>query len=535
MSDLITVEEAQRLVLERAKPLDAERVPDRAGFRARAGRARGGDRATCRRFRARRWTDSRFAPRTRPRLPCSSRSSGRIAAGSPATTPLGAGEAMAISTGGVVPDGADAVVPVELVGEVDGRVEVRAAIAAGTNVRSRGGDVAAGRVVLEPGARLGAAQVGALAAAGVSEVRCAKRPRVGILVTGSELRKPGEPLGPGEIYESNGLMLAAQLAAAGAVPAQLGVVADDDDVHRKAMEKALLGFDMLVTTGGASVGPHDLVRQVQSELRVEEVFWGVAMKPGRPVAFGVRRDHLVFNLPGNPVSALVCFEVLVRPAVNALLGTVGRRCRAFARGLARRCARAGTPSATSSYGHGASSAARESVLRPLAGQESHMIVSAAQADALVLVPAARRLRGAVRSWPGPIVGRFLGPRCSPRPPSARSTGRTVATDPESESRPPGRHGAHGRRARALRETGRPAAQPTEKSEHEIPGCVPTAKRVATYQGASNRAERCEGARSRAREPEHVEREPGERMRIAHVRNPEPRVQGREGRRAASTG
>src|SRR6185503_21377368 len=100
----------------------------------------------------------------------------------------------------------------------------------------------------------------------------------------------------------------------------LGAVVDSEEAHRTTMERALLGFDMLVTSGGASVGPHDLVRRVQADLRVEEVFWRVAMKPGRPVAFGMRRDHPVFNLPGNPVSVLVCFELFVRPAVNALLG-----------------------------------------------------------------------------------------------------------------------------------------------------------------------------------------------------------------------
>ena len=124
---------------------------------------------------------------------------------------------MEIATGGVVPDGADAVVPLERTSSGDGTVEIRQPVAAGANVRPRAGDAAAGAVVLEPGSLLGAAQVGALAAAGVAELQCVKRPRVGILVTGSELRRAGEPLGAGEIYESNGLMLAGQLTAAGAV------------------------------------------------------------------------------------------------------------------------------------------------------------------------------------------------------------------------------------------------------------------------------------------------------------------------------
>jgi molybdopterin molybdotransferase len=238
--------------------------------------------------------------------------------------------------------------------------------------------------VLEPGARLGAAQVGALAAAGISEVRCAKRPRVGIVVTGSELRPAGQPLGPGEIYESNGVMVAAQLVAAGAVPAQLGVVQDDENSHRITIERALLGFDMLLTTGGASVGPHDLVRRVQAALRVEEVFWGVAIKPGRPVAFGVRRDHLVFNLPGNPVSALVCFEVLVRPAVNALLGIPDPLPTYAAGTLAAPVSRS---TQRDEFVRARTASAPEGVaLHPVTGQESHMIVSAAHADALAFVP-----------------------------------------------------------------------------------------------------------------------------------------------------
>ena len=310
---------------------------------------------------------------------------GRIPAGDPAVRALAPGEAMAIATGGVVPEGADAVVPIELVQEEDGSLQVRAPVAKGANVRDRGGDVRAGETVLEPGVVLAAGQVGALAAAGLAEVRCTKRPRVGILVTGSELRQPGEELGPGQIYESNGLLLATALQLAGAVPAQLGVVLDTEEEHRRTMERALLGFDMLVTTGGASVGPHDLVRKVQGGLGVEEVFWGVAVKPGKPTAFGVRRGHLVFNLPGNPVSALAIFELLVRPAVNALLG-LPRPLPAFrpaklAQAVRRNPDRDEFARATVDEGEG------EAVVTPVSGQESHMIVRAGRAAALVWIPA----------------------------------------------------------------------------------------------------------------------------------------------------
>ena len=309
----------------------------------------------------------------------------RIAAGSPADRALQPGEAMGISTGGAVPDGADAVIPLELVEDSGDAIDVSEAAASGANVRERGSDVRIGDTILEPGMRLGPAQVGALAAAGVHEVQCTKRPRVGILVTGSELRQPGEELAPGEIYESNGLLLATALQLAGAVPAQLGVVGDDADELERAMERALLGFDMLVTSGGASVGPHDLVRETQAGLRVEEVFWGVAVKPGKPVAFGVRRDHLVFNLPGNPVSVLVTFELFVRPAVNALLG-VPEPEPVFRRGVLATAVRrnAGRDQFIRARSR------REGddiVLEPIAGQESHMMARAGRAEALVEVDA----------------------------------------------------------------------------------------------------------------------------------------------------
>jgi molybdopterin molybdotransferase len=295
VQELISIAEAQRLILERAKRLDAERVPiERAAGRVLAEPATAAvdlppfPSSAMDGF-ALRAADTASAPVTLPVV-------ARVAAGSPAPKALGSGEAMAIATGGAVPDGADAVVPIEVVEEAGEAVTVLERVLEGANVRPRAGDTRVGDTVLEPGTRLGPAQVAALAAAGLSEVRCAKRPRVGILVTGSELRQPGEPLEAGQIYESNGLLLATALQLAGAVPAQLGVVADDPGEHERAIERALLGFDMLVTSGGASVGVHDLVRETQAKLRVEEVFWGVAIKPGKPVAFGVRRDHLVFNL-----------------------------------------------------------------------------------------------------------------------------------------------------------------------------------------------------------------------------------------------
>jgi molybdopterin molybdotransferase len=320
-----------------------------------------------------------------------------IAAGRPADRPLAPGEAMAISTGGVVPEGADAVVPLEYVVLNDNTIRVDESVAPGAHVRPRGGDAVLGDVVVESGLRLSAAQLGALAAAGLASVSCVCRPRVAVLATGTELARPGSPLAPGQVYESNALMLAAAVAAAGADIEVLPVVADDEPAHREALEHGL-SADVLVTSGGVSVGPHDLVRQIEAELGVEEIFWRVAIKPGKPVAFGVRGETLVFGLPGNPVSSLIGCELFVKPALRALQGLrdplprfePGRLATPLRRNAARdelvrarfRLDRDGV------------------VLEPLSGQESHMIVHSAAADALVHVPLGdgELAAGAVVSW-----------------------------------------------------------------------------------------------------------------------------------------
>jgi molybdopterin molybdotransferase len=382
--ELISIAEAQQLILERAKRLDAERVPiERAAGRVLAEPATAAVDLPPFPSSAMDGFAVRAADTTG--APVALRIVARVAAGGPAPRPLDSGEAMAIATGGAVPDGADSVVPIEVVEEADDAVRIAEPVREGAHVRPRGGDTHVGDAVLEPGVRLGPAQVAALAAAGVSEVQCTKRPRVGILVTGSELRQPGDRLEPGQIYESNGLLLATALQLAGAVPAQLGVVADEPDEHERAMERALLGFDMLITSGGASVGVHDLVRETQAKLRVEEVFWGVAVKPGKPVAFGVRRDHLVFNLPGNPVSVLVTFELFVRPAVNALLG-IPDPLPSYDRGVLGTAVRR-NPQRDEFLRARADRRDGVVVLEPLVGQESHMIVRAGQANALIAVEA----------------------------------------------------------------------------------------------------------------------------------------------------
>jgi molybdopterin molybdotransferase len=394
VEELLTLDAALALVLDRARPLEAERV--------QLSKAAG-------RFLA----EAAFASVDLPPFPSSAmdgfavRSADtpgrlpvveRIAAGSPANRSLAAGEAMGIATGGMVPDGADAVIQYERVVEQENAIEIREPVATSANIRPVGRDIVAGGEVVPAGVQLGPAQIGALAAAGVAEVVCARRPRVAVLTTGTELREPGSPLGPGEVYESNGVMLAAQLEAEGAVVTRLAAVVDDEEEHRRALEEGL-EQDVLVTSGGVSVGPHDLVRRVEVELGVEEVFWRVAVRPGKPVAFGVRDATLVFGLPGNPVSSLVSCELFVRPALRALQGAVDPGPRFAAGRLASTIER--NPARDDLVRSRATVTDDGVVLDPVSGQESHMIVRAAEADALVLVP-----RGDGRLAAGSVV-RYL--------------------------------------------------------------------------------------------------------------------------------
>ena len=237
--------------------------------------------------------------------------------------------------------------------------------------------------VAESGSLLTPARLGALAAAGIPQVRCARRPRAAVLPTGTELRRPGDVLAAGEIYEANGLILSAQLEAAGADVELMPAVGDDESAHRVALQHALEA-DVVVTSGGVSVGPHDLVRRIEDELGVEEVFWRVSVRPGKPIAFGVREGTLVFGLPGNPVSALVGFELFVAPAVRALQG-VPEPLPRFDRGRL-----AGARRRNAERDELVRARLRRStdgpLLEPLSGQESHMIARSASADALVLVP-----------------------------------------------------------------------------------------------------------------------------------------------------
>ena len=378
MTALLAVEEALDRILEHVSPLDAESVPV-AEASGRILREPAIARTDLPPFASSAMDG--FAVRT-VETPGVLPVAFRVLAGSPPPGPLPEQAAFAIATGGVVPVGADAVVPVEQVVDHGDRVEIAERAIAGRHVRPRGGDVNEGDVIVAAGTRIRAAHVGSLSAAGVSELVCSRRPRVAVIATGSELRAAGEPLGPGQIYESNRAMIAAVLRSAGADVDVLPVVEDEVTAHRATLRLGL-SADVLVSSGGVSMGSHDLVRSVGQELGVEEVFWGVAVKPGKPLSFGTRGGTLVFGLPGNPVSALVGTLVFVRSAVLALQGASdptpryepGRTGASLPRNPHR-----------DEFVRAIRRVGDDIVLQPISGQDSHMIGSAAVADALVHVP-----------------------------------------------------------------------------------------------------------------------------------------------------
>lgn len=242
-----------------------------------------------------------------------------IPAGTMPEVELRVGQAAKIMTGAPLPSGADAVVKRELTQERQGYVTVSRQVSPGTDVRRAAEDVAAGQVALSAGTLLGPGEIGLLAGLGVAKVTVHRRPRVVIVPTGSELVEVDETPGPGQIHSSNAYILRALCAELGVETEVLDIVKDDREATRISLERGL-GYDVLLSTGGVSVGDFDYVREVQEELGVQQRVRGVAMKPGRPLVFGVLGRCLVFGFPGNPAAIPVCFELLVRPAVLRLLG-----------------------------------------------------------------------------------------------------------------------------------------------------------------------------------------------------------------------
>jgi molybdopterin molybdotransferase len=248
------------------------------------------------------------------------RITGESRAGAPTAVTVAPGEAVRISTGAMLPAGADAVLQIELV-DVDGdRVTINDDVAAGRNVRHPGEDLRAAATVLAPGTRLGPAELGVAVTAGRGELAVGRRPRVAVVATGDELVAPGSSLQPGQIHDSNAVTLAALSRAAGAEVGDTTNAGDTREATERTLAAALDQADVVVVSGGVSVGPHDHVKPALEALGVEQRFWRVALRPGKPTWFGTRERKLVFGLPGNPVSAMVTFHLFARPALLALQG-----------------------------------------------------------------------------------------------------------------------------------------------------------------------------------------------------------------------
>ncbi|MFD5783426.1 gephyrin-like molybdotransferase Glp [Streptomyces sp. NPDC058220] len=336
---------------------------------------------------------------------------GDVAAGSGSLPRVGPGEAARIMTGAPLPPGAEAVVPVEWTdggtgggaattmrpaGEgpdgASGEVRVYRSVEARGHVRARGSDVQAGDLALEAGTVLGPPQIGLLAAIGRGTVRVHPRPRVVVLSTGSELVQPGEQLGEGQIYDSNSFALTAAARDAGAIAYRVGAVTDDADTLRATIEDQLIRADMVVTTGGVSVGAYDVVKEALSSVGDEDEagsgidFRKLAMQPGKPQGFGsIGREHTpLLALPGNPVSSYVSFELFVRPAIRTLMGLEDVH-RPTVRATLVADKPLSSPAGRRQFLRGTYDA-EAGAITPVGGSGSHLVAALAHADALIVIP-----------------------------------------------------------------------------------------------------------------------------------------------------
>jgi molybdopterin molybdotransferase len=309
---------------------------------------------------------------------------GEVAAGDTRRHDLVPGSALKIMTGALLPAGADAVVPVEQTDGGTERVAITRAAAAGAAVRTVGGDAQPGDLLLSAGTRLGAAHIGLLAAAGHGAVMARPRPRVTVIATGNELVEPGGQLVPGQIFESNAVMLAAAAHEAGCPAVQHPIVRDDTAAVLDAVTDALASADLLVTSGGVSMGgEHDVVKAALSRLGTV-TFRRIAMQPGMPQGFGTIGPTAtpIFTLPGNPVSAYVSFCLFVRPALDAMQGIFRERAKRAPVTLAGPVQ---SPAGRRSYLRGILDA-DGGFVTPVAGQASHQLANLARANALIIVP-----------------------------------------------------------------------------------------------------------------------------------------------------
>ena len=307
---------------------------------------------------------------------------GEVRAGVGPPHPLQAGTAIRIMTGAPVPAGADAVVRVEDTAEEDGAVLVRASVSAGTSLRAAGSDLRAGDLVAAPGRVLSPGVIGVCAAAGRTSLRCLRRPSVMVLTTGDELRDVGEPLGPGQIVNTNRYTLAAAVEEAGGLVLDAGVAPDEREEIAAALRQADAA-DLVISSGGVSMGTYDLVRDLLAqEGRID--FWQVALRPGKPLAFGSVRGVPLIGLPGNPVSSLVAFELFARPA---LLKMQAREDRERPRLWARTEDALSSPPHLEQYFRGIARRQDDGISVRLTGdQGSHVLRSMADANCLVILP-----------------------------------------------------------------------------------------------------------------------------------------------------
>ena len=319
---MIEYADALSLITARARPLSAETVPLAESLgRILAADVRAGeaippfDRAAM----------DGYAVRSADTRPAGAREPVELdviedrPAGRSSRKVVGPGQAVRIMTGAPMPKGADAVVMVENTAKAGRKVVIRTAADPGDHIGPAGEDVAKADLVLEKGRPLGPAELGMLAAVGRATVRVARRPLLAVVSTGDEIVEPGERRGPGKIRNANGYALSALAARSGAAAVYLGIARDDPASLRRALKKAGPA-DLLVLSGGVSVGDYDLVRNELVAAGVRPVFWQVRIKPGKPTFFGTRGRQLVFGLPGNPTSALVMFHLFVRPAIDIALG-----------------------------------------------------------------------------------------------------------------------------------------------------------------------------------------------------------------------
>jgi len=333
-----------------------------------------------------------------PQSPVTLQVVGEVAAGHEPDAQVVAGTAVRVLTGGMLPPGADTVVKVEDTDAAQGPAElppevtIQAEIEAGRHIRSAGSDMRQGDDLLPAGTVIGPAAVAVLAASGHARVNIHRRPRVAIVTTGDELTALGEPLDAASIPDSNSEAIAAQVTAAGAEPVRLGIAVDDFDAVRERLLEGILAADVLVVTGGVSVGAHDFVKAVFEEIGTLDL-WRIAIQPGKPVAYGSapRPDGghcLLFGLPGNPVSSFITFELFVRPVLRRMRGRPGDQGRLsvqavladpISKSAARRAFIRVSLEPDPHY-------EGRSIARLASGQGSHQLTSLAAADGLAIIP-----------------------------------------------------------------------------------------------------------------------------------------------------